>query len=363
MSSRASPRDDVLPLTQLAITAAAPMFRGYLVDVDCRWDVIAGAVDDRTEQERGLKVNDYPQETFTRSSFKARDSSPAHTISVGFLNPVTTLAIPTFQMTASTDRNIMIMRCLSMRNCEMSCYKEVPILVLQFSYHKLTKCAGVDHLLANHIAHLFIRDPIVVFSETLDQDDGIQNDHFENIQSTNWQTCRFKPPPIGTNMGWRVEFRSMEIQLTEYENAAFAIFIVLLSRAIIQFGTNFYMPMSKVDLNMHRAQQRNAVHDQKFYFRNSTGPSNPAALAEDQPTPSLHTNGSNSIHQHQGSVDSEYSEMSLAEIFGGKDRFPGLLNVVRNYLDYLNLDKDTRQELDRYLVVIEGRANGGLVLS
>lgn len=40
----------------LALSAAAPVFRGFLADVDCRWDVIAGAVDDRTEEERGLKV-------------------------------------------------------------------------------------------------------------------------------------------------------------------------------------------------------------------------------------------------------------------------------------------------------------------
>lgn len=105
---------------------------------------------------------------------------------------------------------------------------------------------GVDDRLAHHIAHLFIRDPIVVFSETLDQDDAVETDHFENIQSTNWQSVRFKPPPSGSAIGWRVEFRSMEVQLTDFENAAYAIFIVLLTRAIITFGLNFYMPISKV---------------------------------------------------------------------------------------------------------------------
>jgi glutamate--cysteine ligase catalytic subunit len=39
------------------MTAAAPMFRGYLADVDCRWDVIANSVDDRTDEERGVKVS------------------------------------------------------------------------------------------------------------------------------------------------------------------------------------------------------------------------------------------------------------------------------------------------------------------
>lgn len=41
---------------QLALTAASPLWRGYIADVDCRWNVIAGSVDDRTEEERGIKV-------------------------------------------------------------------------------------------------------------------------------------------------------------------------------------------------------------------------------------------------------------------------------------------------------------------
>lgn len=50
--------DQLVPLSpiMLALTAAAPIFRGFLADVDCRWDVIANSVDDRTEEEMGLKV-------------------------------------------------------------------------------------------------------------------------------------------------------------------------------------------------------------------------------------------------------------------------------------------------------------------
>jgi Glutamate-cysteine ligase len=44
----------------------------------------------------------------------------------------------------------------------------------------LTRCAtGIDDLLSKHIAHLFIRDPIVIFSELIDQDDNESTDHFE----------------------------------------------------------------------------------------------------------------------------------------------------------------------------------------
>lgn len=105
---------------------------------------------------------------------------------------------------------------------------------------------GVDEYLAMHYAHLFIRDPLVIFEELLHQDNSASSDHFENIQSTNWQTMRFKPPPPNSNIGWRVEFRSMEIQLTDTENAAFATFVVLLTRTILKYNLNFYIPLSMV---------------------------------------------------------------------------------------------------------------------
>lgn len=57
---------------------------------------------------------------------------------------------------------------------------------------------------------------------------------------------RFKPPPPNSTIGWRVEFRPLEVQLTEFENAAFVVFVVLLTRAILSFKLNFYIPISKV---------------------------------------------------------------------------------------------------------------------
>jgi glutamate--cysteine ligase catalytic subunit len=50
--------DKLVPLSPilLALTAASPVYRGHLSDIDCRWNVIANSVDDRTEEEMGLKV-------------------------------------------------------------------------------------------------------------------------------------------------------------------------------------------------------------------------------------------------------------------------------------------------------------------
>lgn len=38
----------------LALTASSPIYRGFLSDIDVRWSVISGSVDDRTPEELGL---------------------------------------------------------------------------------------------------------------------------------------------------------------------------------------------------------------------------------------------------------------------------------------------------------------------
>jgi glutamate--cysteine ligase catalytic subunit len=85
----------------------------------------------------------------------------------------------------------------------------------------------------------------------IELDDEKSMDHFESLQSTNWQTCRWKPPPPrlsdkDPHIGWRTEFRSMEVQLTDFENAAFTVFIVLVTRVLLAFDLSFYIPLSKV---------------------------------------------------------------------------------------------------------------------
>jgi hypothetical protein len=67
--------------------------------------------------------------------------------------------------------------------------------------------------------------------------------------------------------GWRVEFRPLEIQLTDFENAAFSLLTVLSTRSLLAMGYNFYLPVSLMEANMQRAQLENAVMTQKFWVR------------------------------------------------------------------------------------------------
>ncbi|KAG9715028.1 GCS-domain-containing protein, partial [Aureobasidium melanogenum] len=211
----------------LALTAATPIYKGFLADTDVRWNQISRSVDDRTPEELGEKPLKESRWQIPKSRYASNSTYIAQ---------------------------------------DPRLRKEYfdPNLVVDPEMKQKLVDGGMDDLLATHFAHLFIRDPIVVFNEDLKELDLNKVDHFENLQSTNWQHMRFKPPPPGNDIGWRVEVRPMEIQITDFENAAFSVFVVLITRAILSFDLNFYIPIQKTTENMETAHLRNAVTEQKF---------------------------------------------------------------------------------------------------
>ncbi|KIW93646.1 uncharacterized protein Z519_06251 [Cladophialophora bantiana CBS 173.52] len=343
--------DQLSPLgpIMLALTAATPIYKGFLVDTDVRWNQISRSVDDRTAEELGevpLKNDRWriPKSRYaSNSTYIAQDPR---------LRPE---------------------------------YMDPHLIVNEELKQKLLD-GGMDDLLATHFAHLFIRDPIVIFSEDLKALDPEGSNHFENIQSTNWQHMRFKPPPPDADIGWRVEFRSMEIQITDFENAAFAIFIVLVTRAILSFDLNLYIPIPRTTENMETAHVRDAVMKEKFWFRKDpfptrspkqsprlNGVSEPSSSGESTPPPeqeqpTLNESGhaaasAGSLESTFGPVEEEYTLMTINEVINGGgscDSFPGLIPLVESYLDSVNIDIDTRCHLAVYLDLIRKRANGTL---
>ncbi|CRK99012.1 CLUMA_CG011962, isoform A [Clunio marinus] len=300
--------DQLTPLCpiMLALTAASPVYRGYLTDIDCRWNVISASVDCRTQEERGLKPLKENKFRIHKSRYDSIDS---------YLSP------------------------------EGAKYNDVPLTYDQDDYQKL-RDGGIDHLLAQHIAHLFIRDTVSLFSEKIHQNDEEETDHFENIQSTNWQTMRFKPPPPNSPIGWRVEFRPCEAQLTDFENAAIVVFVVLLTRVILSFKLNFLLPISKVDENMQKAQNRNACLNEKFWFRRNFSEKKNDESCEPCDTES----------------GCEGCELwTVNEIINGKDSFPGLIGLINQYLASMEVDTDTHCSIQQYLKLIQRRASGSLL--
>ena len=64
----------------------------------------------------------------------------------------------------------------------------------------------------------------------------------------------------------------MEVALTDFENAAFTVFVVLVTRVVLAFDLALYIPLSKVDENMSRAHLPNAAAKSKFHFRKFVAP-------------------------------------------------------------------------------------------
>ncbi|KAL5013742.1 hypothetical protein ScPMuIL_008012 [Solemya velum] len=297
----------------LSLSAASPIYRGYLSDIDTRWSIISQSVDDRTKEEKGevpLKENSFK---IDKSRYDSIDS---------YLS------------------------------CQGKPYNDIELVYDQELCQEMED-AGVDKQLSQHIAHLFIRDPVSLFSEKIHQNDEEDTDHFENIQSTNWQTMRFKPPPPNSSIGWRVEFRPMEAQLSDFENAAYVVFIVLLTRVILTYRLNFLIPISKVDENMKTAQKRNAVMEEKFYFRKD--------VVTDISPPEAAECMKNCDRVKCACIADEYTLMTANEIMQGKDDFPGLMPLINKYMNSMEIDVDTRCTMLQYLELISGRASGEFI--
>jgi hypothetical protein len=240
--------------------------------------------------------------------------------------------------------------------------------------YDLLKDSGVPEGLAHHVASLFVRDPLVMFREKLDLNNEIHTDHWDSLNSTNWGVVRIKTPVEeeveevfadsdqgGKNDGseqqsnkpqmrmktpWRFEFRSPEVQPTDFENAAIVIVLAALVRLVRArrgdvvveevltrigversnpnlmqefesgdksadrnnrnndpFLVDFRIPISVNDMNMDRSSWKNAVTEQRFFF----------------PRDYLKNSGGNSAH---GDSDSELGmipQRTLADILFGDE--------------------------------------------
>ncbi|KAI9503935.1 glutamate-cysteine ligase-domain-containing protein [Coemansia spiralis] len=348
--------DQLAPMSAIltALTAATPIIRGYLTARDCYWDVQCSTVDDRSAQELGLVPLTTAKGTLLKSRFGSIDT---------YLGP-------------SQGSNDLAFQP-EFNDCQYTYDSS--------SYWKM-KESGVDHLLAQHVAHLFTRD-IHFASERMlkvkgNGDSKSQNvdgqEHFKRFLGCNRQNVCLYPPNTRAGSGWEVELMSLEVQLTDEENAAFLTFVVLLSRVIISYRLNLYLPISLMDQNMARAQNINAVKEQLFYFRRDLFGGRDSASASSgrilRPgsgsnwhTTHSHDAGSDrsAVRRHIGSSSpdtAEYIELTIDEILNGSPRFKvtGILNIILTYLSTMRLEYDVEQELRRQLWLVRKRANGKL---
>lgn len=298
----------VLTPLLLRISRASPVAQGRLLSTETRWDILNFAADCRTDEERGCKFivsGDIPKKSaIPKSRFSSIDC-----------------------FISEKERNI-------------AAYSDIEFPIHHDSYESLIK-NGVNEKMARHVASLFVRDPLLIYeemvnvSEAYDRDNNL--DDFLNIQTSNWRSVRIKPPE---NSGWRVEVRALEIQPSAFENAAFSIFVFLLSRVIAEYNLNFYIPISNVDENFRRAnmfvrkpdefKSKLGPDKQKFFYRRNITDDGQAIISE-------------------GTVD---------EIFNGTDSYKGIIYFINRYI----VEKSgQRCEITKYVDFIAKRCCGELM--
>jgi glutamate--cysteine ligase catalytic subunit len=118
--------------------------------------------------------------------------------------------------------------------------------------------------------------------------------------------------------------------MSDFGNAAMTVFLALLTRVIITYDLDLTIPISQVNENMNTAHRRDAVRQEKFYFRCGT----------------------------------QVSQMNINEIINGTNNFLGLVPYVRRYIgEQEDINADTRHTIEQYLLLVSRRAAGKLFLA
>lgn len=377
----------------LAHSAASPIFRGTLLDTDTRWEFIGMSVDCRTDAER---------------SVEGADMTPSPFLAGGGVKPIRNSRYSNVSRYIGKPHHEEDRIAIEKLN-DLSA-------VIDEELFDIVQQRGVDPMLAQHLAHIFARDPLVIFDDGIDMDNDSVLDHFDNLQSTNWRTMRWKPPslPVGFEAqrrqkildamvavaaqeegnkdfsasagasadasspdmptsptdeewfqqnlgsfgpGWRIEFRPLEVSLTDFENASYSIMIVLLTRAILAHGYNFYMPMSVVEENLQRSKVKDACLNQKFFIRKDAFVAGPGLK-------SVNLVPDGEIELLELTIDELFNGTKAAAAGGESKReivgFLGFIPAVWHYLDSIGTPESVKEKLSAYMTLLRRRASGEL---
>lgn len=297
--------DQLIPLgpLMLALSAATPIYKGRLVATDTRWEAMCWAGDDRKPSE---KPDLQPRSGCT----------------------------PMYLEEAPSARQMNDQVLKSAEGTKSDLYKH-----------------GVPPALATYLAHVLGRAPLVgtaCMPETDDMSTSAQDARMESLNvhmSTWWPHVRLKLPVLSNandSLPWRVEFRPMEAQPSDMENAALVVALRVLQQTIQHFNLDLKIPISAVEQNMNRANNRNAATEQIFRFAvRSMGAAGEAAIAFD-------------------------GWASLDVILDGNSHgvgqtWRGLLPLARDYLAHRNISSMHSDEQDKILGALDllsARASG-----
>ena len=303
--------DQLIPLSPLflVISSSTPIHKGKLVDLDDRWIIISKSVDDRTKEERDPKSDKY--------IYKSRYS-------------------PIYSYIGNVDQY----------------YNDYPKFPINQDYYKKFIESGMSQNLATHFCNLLVRDPLVIFDEKIELKDENDMTHFENINSSNWNSIRFKlPRPSDHDLSYKIEVRTCDIQITPFENASIVHLVMNLFKIISKKKCNFIIPMTKVDENFENSYQRDAINNKKFWWRvNCFDPK------------FVNYNYEKSDFNYEKDDKENIKLLTINEIFNGvkEYNYPGLLNMIKEeiYQDYKVIE--IQKKLLQFVNFLERRTKGEL---
>lgn len=310
----------------LALSAATPIYRGYLADTDVRWNTLGQLVDDRTKDER-------------RKQGKFGGRYGASEAYLTDMQPNDGLESEGLQV----DENVV---------------------------RRLVE-GGLGDGVARYYAGVLGRPLLVcprVFMGTLRSSSGGKGEKIKEERGALGEEEQVDPNvppnvnlqlmhngffphvklkhPTGKGEGWRVEFRPMEVQLSDFENAAYVMFVVLVARAMERFGVNYRVPLARVWENFDRAHPRDAVRWQRFWW-------------------AVENDGAGGRKSPEGLMNGVGGKQNVAlltvdEIINGCQSFRGIMALVRDYIKEEGFASKEREQLQPYLDLVSGRASGRL---
>ena len=300
--------DQLIPLAPLflVLSSSTPIHKGKLCDYDNRWLIISKSVDDRTEEERNPNSENY--------IYKSR-YSPVYSY-IGNVNKY---------------------------------YNDYPKFPINQEYFKQFTENGISENLATHFCNLLVRDPLVVFDGKINITDKKDMTHFENINSSNWNSLRFKlPRPADHDFSYKIEFRTCDLQISPFENTCMVHLLINLYNIIMKNKSNFIIPITKIDENYENAYQRDSINKGKFWWRIN-----------------CFEKGANDEEDNFDYVEDDKKNIKLLtinEIFNGKKEYnyPGILNVIRDEIINNNNSSEKQNESLKFIEFLEKRTKGEL---
>lgn len=239
--------------------------------------------------------------------------------------------------------------------------------------------AGLPAALARHVGWVCARDPLVV-GRGRERLPEAEAEHFELLQSTNWNSVRLKPPLKGEG-GWRVELRPIEAQLTDFENAALATVSSVYAAAAIGLGAwprtapprarparraracvrrrarppprcaraglDVRLPASAIDENFRAAARRDGARAGAYWLAHAPPDAWGSAGARPRVRASL------------SEILSGSARVAAPAAQGGA-AWPGLLPLLRAYAHAVGFSQPGAALLGTYCELLGARADGAL---